>query len=263
MNWNYENYIISELIAIQKEEGLSDYNFKIETEQAFIKRKDYNENTIYIVIKYLADTKSVSSTMQPIQFLILTEQNSLDVTKVLFDKFATSHNWTVAPDTGTEYIKQQYTSPVVLSNFNPVLYGYRSVMYMTATLYIMEDIVDFGKVSITTDNEEVEVDAINLALSYSMSTNTQQIKSEEIASSEKTVSTLSITLSIPMKSSTLITKILGIINETEEGNDDFVIKLYEDSDDSTPTISKTMKLISAQITTAVNQIPSIQIGFMK
>lgn len=258
MNWKYETYIVEQLLSLQSEMNLSEFSFEVETEQMFVKRKDYDSNTIYIVIKYLADSKSIGAVQQPVQMLILSEQNSLDIAKALFDKFASDYNWKVVIQDG-EYIKQQYTSPVVLSNFNPVLYGYRSVMYMTANLFVMSNIIDFRKITI----DDLEIEPLNFGLSYSMTPNTQQTTVEEIASSVKNVSTISFAITVAMQNNTFVNKILNIIGETASGNDSFEIKLYVDKDSDTPTITKTVKLISAQITTAVNQIPGIQVGLMK
>lgn len=258
MNWNYEQYIMQELFDIQNDMKLSNFNFEIEEEQSFVKRKDYNENTIYIVIKYLQDDKTVGADTQPVQFLILTEQNSLDVAKTIFDKFAESHNWKVVIE-NNEYIKQQYTSPVVLSNFNPVLYGYRSVMYMTSNLYVIKDLIDFDFIQI----KGVRVKPINFTLTYSMNPNTQQKKTEEIASSVKSTSTLGITITIPLQSNDFVNQILSIIGEKTNGNDAFAVVIKQKEEDSAYIVNTNMKLISAQIATAVNQIPSIVVGLLK
>lgn len=259
MNWNYESYILSKLTAIQREKELSDFNFEIETEQAFVKRKDYAENTIYIIIKYLSDSKQFGATTQPVQFLILSEQNSLEVAKILFSTFAKDYNWKVEIE-GSEYIKQQYSEPVVLSNFNPVMYGYRSVMYMTATLTIMEDVLDVNEIWLNYNEEdEQKLDCVAFNLAYTMNTNTQQLASEEIASSTKTVSTLAITLTIPFQEGTVVERFLNILDESENGDSYFSLTFKIGSD----YITKDMKLTSAQLTTAINQVPALQLGFMK
>lgn len=265
MNWNYENYIITELISLQSQMGLSDFNFEIETEEAFVKREDYNENTIYIIIKYLSDDKTSGAVIQPVQFLILSEQDQLDVAKAIFDKFATDHNF-VAVIESTEYIKQQYTNPVVLSNFNPVMYGYRSVMYMTSNLYILTAIIDFKKITVKTVDmlKPIELHPLSLSLSYSMTTNTQQIKTEQIASSVKSASSLSISMNIPLQNNSFVNRVLNTINETRDGNLGYTIALFIAlGSDATPIISVSMKLISAQITTGINQVPGLQVGLMK
>jgi len=254
MNFDYEAYLLSKLTAIQEDQGLSDFNFEIETEQAFIKRKDYDPNTIYIIIKYLADNKQFNATQQPIQLLILTEQNSLDVSKIIFDKFTQDYNWKVEIQ-GTTYVKQQYSQPVVLSNFNPVAYGYRSVMYVSTTLYVLEGFIDVTDFKIDTKSIEL----INFSLNYSMTTNTQQKQGENIASSVKNVSSLTITISTPIVSGTLLTNISNTLSGSYSGNQNYTITYKI----GTSSFSYNMKLTSCQIITAPNQVPSLQLGFMK
>jgi hypothetical protein len=90
----------------------------------------------------------------------------------------------------------------------------------------------------------------------------------------KTVSTLSITMSVPLimdNTHKLVGKVFGILAEIKpevatddngdafDGNNTFYIVLAIDEDRS---LIKNMKLISAQIITAPNQVPSLQLGFM-
>lgn len=258
MTFNYENYLVEKLIEIQNSEGLSNFNFVVEEEQIFVKRKDYEENTIYIVIKYLADNKQIGATTQPIQMLILSEQNQLDISRVLFSKFATDNNW-VSFTSGTDFIKQQYSEPVVLSNFNPVMYGYRTVMYMMANLTIIEDVIDVKDLKIRGLGRYYPIEATAFNLSYSMQPNTQQIKTEKIASSVKSVSSLSLSMTIPFTTNHLTTRIINILSENLSGDDIFYISFELNG----TVIGKNYKLISAQLVTAINQVPALQLGFIK
>lgn len=274
MNYNFENYLANKLLRIaveldfKDENGNADpVNIEISEEQNFAKMDNLTPNTIYIVIKYLSSDIQYYTETTPIQILVLSEQNSLDKAKMIMNKFANDNNWQIIQENGT-YIKQQYNSPVILNNYVEVAYGYRSVLYVTGTLYIMENVVDVKNVSI--DGNDVKPLAFNMA--YSMSTNTQQLANKYIATSLKTVSTLSISITVPMIESELITKVMNIINETTnyDGNNDFVIrfdcglKTVTGQGDILPKyIVKTMRLISAQITSAPNQVPGIQLGFME
>ena len=264
MNYDYKYHLLeqltTELRELQEEIGLSDFNFTIEEEQDFIKRRDYNPDTIYIVIKYLTDTKQIGATVQPLQLLILTEQGSLEVTKILFDRFSDNNNWHVYTSNNI-YVKQQYSQPVVLSNFNPALYGYRSVMYVSATLFVMDNYVDVSDLTI----DGVSIEPINFSLTYTMSTNTQQKQGNNLSTSEKNVSTLAIAIAIPPIYSTLITKVRNSIKGYDSGNDNysisFKLKISDDyAEDSLLTYE--MKLTSAMLISAPNQVPSWQLGFI-
>ena len=256
MNYDFISFLNNRLVNISQTLNL-DVDVKVSEEQTFAKMDELTPNSIYVVVKYLSSDIEYYAETMPIQILVLSEQNSLEKAQMLMNKFANDNNWQVIQENGT-YIKQQYNSPVVLNNYTEVDYGYRSVLYVTGTLYIMENIVDVKNVTI--DGEELKPLSFNI--SYSMSTNTQQLTTEEIASSLKTVSTFAITMTIAMRELEdhpgLITNIMKILNEQVSGNTPFVIKF-----DCGLEITKTMRLISAQITSAPNQIPGLQIGFMK
>ena len=264
MDYNFEAYLFEKLSRIAVELNV-DVNILISEEQNFAKMDKLEPNNVYVVVKYLSSSIEYYAETMPIQILVLSEQNSLDKAQMIMNKFANDNNWQLIIKDGT-HIKQQYNSPVVLNNYVEVGYGYRSVLYVTGTLYIMENVIDVTDVTI--DSEELKPLSFNI--SYSMSTNTQQLTIEEIASSLKTVSTFAITMTIPMRevkdSPGLITNVMKIINETETGNKAFSVSfncgLYDTNGDAV-AITKTMRLISAQIITAPNQIPSIQLGFMK
>ena len=263
MNYDYKYHLLQQLITLQTELGLSNFDFTIEEEQDFIKRKDYDPNTIYIVIKYLTDTKQVGASVQPVQLLILTEQNSLDVTKILFNNFSDSNNWHTYTYTYTDdsnnshtiYIKQQYSAPVVLSNFNPVLDGYHSVVYVSATLFVMEDYADVTELTIGLET----IEAIDFSVNYSMTTNTQQVATQNISSSVKNVSTVNISLTIPTIYAGLIENIRKTLGGTNTGDEDYAISFKLGG----TTVSYNMKLISVNLVTAPNQVPSLKLGFIK
>lgn len=256
MEYNFLDYLNSKLVNVASILEL-DVDIYVAPEQTFAKMEEFTPNTIYVVVKYLSSSIQYDAETMPIQILVLSEQNSLDKAKMLMNKFANDYNWNVIQENGV-YIKQQYNSPVVLNNYTEVAYGYRSVLYVTGTLYIMENIVDVTDVTI----DNVTIKPISFSMAYSMSTNTQQTQQKYIATSVKTVSTLSISLTIPMIESNLITKVMNILNETTDydGNNTFAISF---KCGLSSALSKNMKLISATITSAPNQVPGLQLGFME
>ena len=264
MNFRYEDYIRRALYELKSD----DYEIEIDEEQAFLKIKDLKPNTIYVILKYLNNDKEDGAETQPIQFMILSEQNKMESARELFKAFASAYNWKVEfyqytddQGTHTEYVKQQYTDPVVLSNFNPVTFGYRSVLYMSANLYLLDKVVDLRDLKIN----NVSIKALTFAISYSMTPNTQQKPTEFIASSVKSVSSISIAMSTPMVENNVIQSILAIMNETDTqvstentygGNEDFTFDFYIGQ---IHFVSKAMRLISAQLNTSINAIPAIHV----
>lgn len=276
MEFNYNDLLRERLYDVASDLGVEGYDFEVDEEQAFLKVKDLKPNTIYVLTKMLQNDISIGVETQPLQIFILSEQNSLDTCTVIFKEFAKKYNFQ-ALITGNLWVKQQYTDPVVLSNFNNVDYGYRSILYVSATLYIMKDVIDVSNVKI----DNVAVTPLSFSVSYSMSTNSQPTASEYIASSLKTVSSFAVTISIPLVESAAVKKVLNIMAETDNtgntqlpveqriaynGNNPFSISFdcKVANSNYSLTISKPyMRLISAQLITAPNQVPSLQLGFMK
>lgn len=260
MNWNYEEKLIEYIAQANSDAGLLDENgnpyvFEVCSEQVFGK-KEIKPNVIYVVIKYLSTTNSLNVVVQPIQILILSEQNQLQAAQIIFSKLVASHNFEVVIENNT-YVKQDYREPVVLSNFNAVSYGYRSVMYISATLYVMEDIIDVSTITIGTET----VRPVSFSVSYSMTPNTQQIPPDKLSTSVKSLASFSITLSVPLTSTySFITNISNIMAGNLSGNTNFRLTFTLGS----VTFSNVdMKLLSAQITTAINEAPVLQIGLIR
>ncbi len=253
--WDYE-YFITEKLNIIKNTNEYDINIEIASEQAFAKLKTFNPNTIYVIIKKLASTLTYNITTQPVQILAITEQNQLDITKSLLEEFVNTYNWNASLSDET-YVKQQYSSPVVLSNFNEVSYGYRSVIYVAGTLYLMEDVVDIDSLTI----DGVEYKPLTFSVAYQMTGNTQAVGTSRIAQTVKNIATLTYTLSVPLLDNDLCNKVRAIMNETTSGNVDFSISVVYTS--NTYPLTASMKLINAQIITAPNQAPSLNLSFMR
>lgn len=281
MKLNYNDILRRKLYILQDDLGLSHFTFDVCAEQEFIKPSEMDPNTIYVLTKNLTSDNSIGVVTQPVQILILSENDSLDVARLIFSEFAKRYNFEAISEvdgTTSIWVKQQYSDPVVLSNFNTVNYGYRSVLYISATLYIMENVIDVKNLEI--DDEDIE--ALNFNISYSMSTNTQQLAEQFIANSVKTVSTFAISMSVPMLNTAFVRKVLNILNETDDTNNtnldvseripyngnnnfefSFDFRIGDAEDAYSLTIEKDMKLVSAQVITAPNQVPSLQLGFMK
>lgn len=264
MKYDFETYLLGRLEHIKDTlTGFEDVQIFISEEQNFAKMDELTPDSIYIVIKYLSSSIEYYAETMPIQILVLSEQNSMEKAQMLMSKFTETYNWNVIePEDDNIYIKQQYNSPVVLNNYVEVGYGYRSVLYVTGTLFIMENLVDVKDVYI---DGYGPYKPLSFNISYSMSTNTQQLPNKYLATSVKTVSTFSIAMAIPMvhldedrEYIDLVDRVLSILNDTHDGNESFIITFTLGV-----SFSKTMRLISAQIMTAPNQIPSLQLGFME
>lgn len=286
MNYDYNNLIREQVYSLKESLGLQ-YEIEVDEEQAFLKKKDLNPNTIYVLTKDLQNDLEIGVNTQPVQILILSEQDSLDIAKSFFSEYAKRYNFNASStsykDSGnvTHYIwvKQQYSEPVVLSNFNTIDYGYRSVLYIACNLFIMDDVVDLHDLKIGVYNDGFDITygnykALTWNMSYSMTPNTQQTagSNEFISKSVKSVSSLSIAITMPVTESTLITQAFLIMAEADGtstdlsddlsygGNENFYFDFYlgqyhfEDLK---------LKLVSIEYGAAIDNIPTIRLGFMK
>lgn len=254
MSWNYKDYLHEQIERFKHDIDIGEYCIRVIDEQMFVPSK-MEADCIYVVIKYLSNNVEFQgkSITQPVQLLILTEQDRIQFSLILFSKLAKELNWSVTGDE-TQYVKQQYTEPVVLSNFNEISYGYRSVLYMSSTLFIMKDIIDVKNLKI--DNKDIQT--IGFQLTYTMTGNTQQKPSDYISTTVKSVSTLSCSFTQPLFNNDLSTKVLGIMNGTNTGNENFTCSF----DIGSSNFSINLKLVSSQINTAPNSVPSLMVGFM-
>lgn len=256
MDFHFKQWLEEELVEYTQEYS---FTFDVEWEQDFIKMSTCSPSTIYVVIKKLQDSKVLDvATNLPLQIMILCEENTMNISQEIFNDIANKWNMKFYSKNGT-YVKFTFSNPVVLNNFNDMFAGYRSLLYMTCTLFIMENIADITDVKI--DNEKINL--LGYTLAYTMSTDTQQRNRYDnqnyIGESVKNTSVFSINMNIILKSGDFLTKITNIVNETSDGNDTFVLSFKLNN----VTIEKNVKLTAFTMNTAPNAIPTTQIGMMK
>lgn len=269
MSWNYENYLKQELYKAINSLGL-DIGIEVCEEQLFTKMQAPIPNTVYCVIKYLSTDIVYNSLVRPIQVLIVSEGNQMHKAKELFDYFAANYNWKLVTyneeNGGVTYVKQQYSTPVVISNFNDIGYDFRSVLYLSGTLIIMENVVDVQNLKIAiwdTDDNEFgnleEVYPISFQMQYTVSGDTQQIGGSKIAKTIKSTATLSVALIIAPKESDFLERAIKISNGDLSGNLKFKITYSIDA----VNFVNEMVLTSFSITTQPNDAPAISLSFMR
>lgn len=248
---DYNNYLASKLNELKED----DVNIVVSDEQAFIKLKKLEPNTIYVVIKMLSSIIAYDGKIQPVQLMILSESNSLVIAKNLFTKFAETYNLT-SETVGSDLIKQTYETPVVMDNFEQVGYGFNSLLYVSGTLFILESILDLS--NLTIDDDEIKITSFHLV--YSMTGNTQPVSSDKISTTVKSVSTVNCSFVIPMIGaySDFIKKVLNIKAGNLSGNTSFNFKFTIADID----FDFDMKLISSEFSTAPNSAPGLTLGFM-
>lgn len=113
-----------------------DFSLVFSKEQAFISDKDVGKNKIYIVVKFLSATMNYAQTIQPIVIEALSESNSIEVCDKLLFEYAEKNHLQMNDE---KTVRLLYTKPSIVSNFNEVFDGFRSLFYLTGTLLISEN----------------------------------------------------------------------------------------------------------------------------
>ena len=263
MNFHFNEWLIEKIYNLKSTYG--DFDFEVMPELDFIKESYYKPTKIYIVTKALTpDLIQDDQIIQPYQILIMCGENELALSQSIFTTIAHNWNYKTNLSDGT-FTKFQFTDPVVMSNFNEVKAGYRTILYMTCNLIIMENICDIKELKI--NNESINILSFNL--SYSMSPDTQQMPNKDgsdkyISESIKATSGLSIGINIPLKNDKeFIVDIIETIQELNTGDETYNISFILELMGNNYIISKNMKLISCVLNSAPNQVPSLQVGFIK
>ena len=111
-------------------------------EQQFMKIRDKDRNAIYIVIRFGSTSVVFSQAVLPVSIIALSEDNKLELARSLLMQYALTYNLKRVQN---ETIQQIYEAPSVSSNFEPVYYGFRSVITETG-VFVISPNVNFFRV---------------------------------------------------------------------------------------------------------------------
>lgn len=134
--------------------------------------------TLYIVVKFSSASINFGQTVMPASIDILSEKNGIEVAQRLASDFTSLYN----TEMNSDYtIKQVYEAPTVISNFNEVYDGYRSVLSIE-TLFLISEDANYVEVYYVTEDEEgneVEnkVDFLHYKDNFQNNLNTQAFSS--------------------------------------------------------------------------------------
>jgi len=105
----------------------------------------YDGNGTAIVIKYLAGSNYLDSQIVPIQLAVYT--NDMPATKLILDEFVKAfHDITFIQE--FDYVRQFYSTPVVLNAFDDSGIGYTTQFIVSGTLVISSNVSDIKIVEI-------------------------------------------------------------------------------------------------------------------
>lgn len=134
-------------------------------------------NEILVVIKQLSGSVTGDVKFMPIQFNIFSSANEVNETLDIFDSFVASYSNTHTM-IGLDYYKQDYTTPVVMNNFQQIGDTQRAQIFITGTLMVTKNICDITKAYINGK----EINYTNVTYTYSTSPNPKKTTKDNLQS---------------------------------------------------------------------------------
>ena len=255
--WNYDGYkewLRNRLVECKNALDFNNYNIEVYNEQDYAKNRSIKAKTMTVIVKFLSSAMVFNVKTQPIQMLVITEENSISVANTILTSFSERYNFKVEID-GSTYVKHMYATPAVLSNFNLIGIGLRTVLYVNTTLFILEDVMDITDLKV----DGKKINAISATIGYAMTGDTQPFDGG-YAKTEKSFATFVLTVNVPCIKSDFAEKCVKIMNQSsqDKGNEDFV---FDFKVGEIPFNDFSMKLVGATLSTAINNVPSLQMSF--
>jgi hypothetical protein len=252
---DFRTYLINNLGQIIVDLNY-DFNLIVSEEQSYFEKGEITSNTLVVVYKFLSGLQQFNSTSLPVQIMMLSEQNSLDKAKNIMQIFAETKNLTSFSD-GSDYVKQSYATPVVMTNYLGVGAGYRSLIYVSGTLVITESVKDFT--SITIGGVATQVQGLQVSYSASPSTIPLPDVNIELAQSTKQIAVLTLSFSLPLLNTTFCNNLLGMLNVSFSGSTKFSVSMVFGN----TTITHNFLVSQLSINAQPGQIPQLLIGMVR
>jgi len=278
----------------------SNYTLNVVQEMSFGTEEE-EKNVITIVLKFLTGSIFTNSTIYPIQFIILSEVNSVEIARTLMETFANLNNMT-SFITNFVYHKQMYSTPTIMSNFNRTADGLRSMLFMSGTLVVTEKVNDFTYALAVRENRNINVHTslsnfpatgvtgdlylaqdtglvykwtlgvsyevsnqiikfTSLAFTYAVTPDSQRISGQEINSTVKKMSSQLISFITPWVVNDFLNDCYNVSTGTFSGNQRFKIALFNQNNVSFTTFN--MVLLEYNLTLSPGELPSVNMRLSK
>ncbi|MCR4661687.1 MAG: hypothetical protein K5765_06810 [Clostridia bacterium] len=202
----------------------SQYSIVLSNEQQYVKNKDRDPKKIYIVVKFISGSLNFGQNLVPININALGEGNKIEVCQRLLLEYAQEFNLGEPIDIsreesgdGSAYIvKQTYTQPQVMSNFNESWNEFRSLFFMSGTFLLGKDsipIVGIQYFESADDSEEkgTEIQFISSSWDFSIQLDSQGFYgTNSRTESRSKIGTLTVNIISYLVDNNLCNKILAI-----------------------------------------------------
>ena len=241
---NYKSYL----------EGLSYFSGYTVTDEL---NYQYNGSGNALVIKYLNGTNYKDSKVQPIQLAVYT--NDLVATKATLDTFTKEKNNAPFYDsqTPTTYVQQIYSTPLLLTPFDPTGNNYTHQFIINATLLTSENVNEIKQVFI----DGVEYETTQRTLSYVAQVDNQRNANAFLNTSNVTYGSLQFNCQMILKNNTLNNKLKLIRTDSSDLDTTFTVKLVYSFNNVEETYS--MRLSNMTINSENQSLPILSLSFVK
>lgn len=238
---NYKDYL----------QGLSYFDGYVITDEI---NYQYNGEGNAVIIKYLSGTNYRDSKIQPIQLAIYT--SDIVATKQTLDTFTNQLNNSPFYD-NTDYIQQIYTTPMLLTPFDPAGTNYIHQFIISATLLISNNVSEIKQVFI----DGVEYETTQRTLAYVGQVDNQRVSSSNLNTSNVTYGSLQFNCQMINKNNTLSNKIRLLRTNQLDIDTSFAIKFVFSDNDLEENY--TMKLNNVTINSENQSLPILALSFVK
>lgn len=239
------------------------YKIVLSNEQQFVKERHQEHNYIFLVVKFLEGTKDNGQLQQPILINAIGENNAVDVCQRLLHEYSQTYSVSYpAVDMDEFVIKQSYSTPMVMQNFNNVNDGYRSLFYMSGTFFVSSNVNLIKKISwLNDENIEEDIPFINASLHYAAQIDPRsQYGSNDFNKSTALIRTLSLNVSIYNTTSNFNKKVLSVMFGGSSVDTTFTFTItYKDENIGAKVV--TMRLVNADDVQQLRAFPVRSLSF--
>lgn len=280
------------MIASTDPEYYSQYIFDVVNEQQFVSDDEREPGRIFIVVKFLPADIDYGQDILPFTIQAVSESNGLPAAQRLLLEYAQIFNLKTFKKEG-KVIYQSYTTPNVISHFEIIYDGFRSVLIMSGTIlistnvnrskliyfvgdsaedvseipsYKVADLVTYegdvyqwdGSQYVKYDGEEVDALAFNDV--YNATPDTQPyFENGNMTKTMIKYGSYSFTCSFILTKNNLNDKILKIVTRKKNPNTSFYFKILQDDGNDMPFLE--YKMIHFGRTQNKAEMPSAALAF--
>lgn len=142
-------------------EKFASLKFVVADEQMFIKIKDKDPGTVYIVVRFSPAAINFGQATLPLELSVLGLQNTIELTQDFLNNFVNTFNLN-----SENNITQLYMTPRASLNFNETFNGFRTLFSVTGTLVIGDNTIRMSTLYYYANGDETEEPELISVIAY-------------------------------------------------------------------------------------------------